>query len=64
RIEGTVKVPPGVRALGEKMYEVRDGGIETASWVLFEQGQAVGGERSIIERYPDRGIVVEVTPLP
>jgi pyruvate formate-lyase activating enzyme-like uncharacterized protein len=63
-IEGTEQVPPVVIALGETMYEVRDGGIETAPWVLVEHGQALGGVRSIIERYPDRGIVVEVTPLP
>ncbi|NTU99823.1 MAG: hypothetical protein HGA55_01695 [Methanoregulaceae archaeon] len=58
-----VKVPPVVSALGETMYEVRDGGIETAPWVLVEHGQAFGRAMSIIERYPDRGIVVEVTPL-
>lgn len=64
RIEGTRDVPPVVRELGEKMYEVRDGGVETAPWVLVEHGEALGGARSIVERYPDRGIVVEVTPLP
>jgi uncharacterized protein len=64
RIEGTEKVPTVVRELGEAMYEVRDGGIETAPWVLVEHGMALGMARSIIERYPDRGIVVEVTPLP
>jgi hypothetical protein len=64
RIEGTENVPPVIRELGEKMYEVRDGGVETAPWVLVEHGPDLGRTRSIIERYPDRGVVVEVTPLP
>ena len=64
RIDGTENVPPYIMELGETMYEVRDGGIETAPWVLVDQGHSPGRDRTIIERYPDRGIVVEVTPLP
>jgi pyruvate formate-lyase activating enzyme-like uncharacterized protein len=63
RIEYSGEIPQEIKALGKQMYEVRDGGIETAGWVLMEQGVWVGSARSIIERYPDRGIVVEVTPL-
>lgn len=63
RIEGTTDVPPVITGLGEGMYEVRDGGVETAPWVLLEHGSTLGDARSIIERYPDRGVVVEVTPL-
>jgi pyruvate formate-lyase activating enzyme-like uncharacterized protein len=63
RIEFSGEVPAMIKALGREMYEVRDGGIETASWVLMEHGAAMGNAQSIIERYPDRGIVVEVIPL-
>lgn len=45
------------------MYEMRDGAIETAWWVLTEFSDRIEGEKSIIERYPDRGLVVEVTPV-
>jgi len=63
RIECPGEVPPVIRALGSEMYEVRDGGIETAGWVLAEEESLGKHARSIIERYPDRGIVVEVLPL-
>jgi pyruvate formate-lyase activating enzyme-like uncharacterized protein len=63
RVELSGEIPAEIKAMGNDMFEVRDGGVETAYWVLFEKGDAIGGDRSIIERYPDRGIVVEVTPL-
>ena len=45
------------------MYEVREGAIETAWWVITEFSDQLAGEKSIVERYPDRGLVVEVTPV-
>jgi pyruvate formate-lyase activating enzyme-like uncharacterized protein len=63
RVESEDEVPLVIKDLGRHMYEVIDGGIETAGWILVERGSSIKGPRSIIERYPDRGIVVEVTPL-
>jgi pyruvate formate-lyase activating enzyme-like uncharacterized protein len=63
RIELSGEIPQAIKDLGEQMYEVREGGVETAGWVLLEREAPLGNARSIIERYPDRGIIVEVTPL-
>lgn len=63
RIELSGPVPPSIRALGDDMFEVRDGGVETAPWVLFEVEDLPAENKAIIERYPDRGIIIEVTPL-
>ena len=56
-------VPPLFRQLEPDMYEVREGAIETAWWVITEFSNQLAGEKSIVERYPDRGLVVEVTPV-
>lgn len=45
------------------MYEIREGDVETAWWVITEFSDRLPGEKMIIERYPDRGLVVEVTPV-
>jgi pyruvate formate-lyase activating enzyme-like uncharacterized protein len=63
-IEGVDEVPSALRDYGEDMYETRDGVIETAWWILVEERVRIGGRKSVIERYPDRGIIVEVTPVP
>jgi hypothetical protein len=64
RIENINGIPPQIRGYGEDMYEDREGAIETAWWILAEEGSCIGGIKSVIERYPDRGIVVEVIPVP
>jgi pyruvate formate-lyase activating enzyme-like uncharacterized protein len=63
RLESDGEVPRFIKKLGRHMYEIIDGGIETASWVLVERGSLIKDPRFIIERYPDRGIIVEVEPL-
>jgi hypothetical protein len=45
------------------MYEERDGALETAWWILVESGDEIAGNKTVVERYPNRGIIVEVTPL-
>lgn len=56
-------VPPFIRRLGSDMYEFRDGQIETAWWVITRYAEDIPGRKSVLERYPDRGLVVEVTPV-
>jgi len=47
----------------EDEYEVCDGRIECAWWVLAERSEALSGKKYIVERYPNGGMVVEVIPL-
>lgn len=63
RIEHARAIPDAVRQLGPDMYEERDGGLETAWWILVESGDEIAGNKTVVERYPNRGIIVEVTPL-
>ena len=44
-------------------FEVRDGHIEMAWWLLEKYGGELPGNKYVIERYPNRGMVVEMTPL-
>ena len=37
--------------------------VETAWWLLEEYKDKIPGKKSVVERYPDGGMVVEVTPL-
>lgn len=37
--------------------------IETAWWLLAQERDHLPGKKYVVERYPDGGIVVEVTPL-
>ena len=37
--------------------------FETAWWLLAGPGRSLQGKKYVVERYPDGGIVVEVTPL-
>lgn len=59
---GTV-LPPFFDQLDPGMYELKDGAVETAWWVITEFSDKMPGEKVIIERYPDRGLIVEVTPV-
>jgi hypothetical protein len=63
RIEGTSFIPAAVRQLGPEMFEERDGALETVWWILAEKGNEIEGKKTIVERYPNRGIIVEVTPV-
>lgn len=40
-----------------------NGTIEMAWWLLEENGDRLHGKKYVIERYPNRGMVVEMTPL-
>lgn len=44
-------------------FEIRDGHIEMAWWLLEKYAGELPGTRYVIERYPNRGMVVEMTPL-
>lgn len=63
RMEGITTLPDMIRDLPEDHFEFREGGLELAWWILFEQKERLPGEKLIIERYPERGIIVEVTAL-
>ncbi|NYT07038.1 MAG: radical SAM protein [Methanomicrobiales archaeon] len=63
-VENEGGIPSAIREYGEDMFESRDGTIETAWWILVEERARIGGKKSVIERYPDRGMVVEVSPVP
>lgn len=54
---------PTLSDLPEGMWEVIDGKTEMAWWSLRDLSPSLSCRKYIIERYPDRGIVVEVTPL-
>jgi pyruvate formate-lyase activating enzyme-like uncharacterized protein len=62
-VEDVRIIPPVLQDYGEDMYIIQDGAIETAWWILLNEKDRIGGKKSVVERYPDRGIVVEVTPL-
>ncbi|KDE55416.1 radical SAM protein [Methanoculleus sp. MH98A] len=47
----------------EDEYAVCEGRIEMAWWVLAEHGAGLPGRKYVVERYPNGGMVVEVTPL-
>ncbi len=44
-------------------FEVRDDHIEMAWWLLEKYAGELPGNKYVIERYPNRGMVVEMTPL-
>jgi pyruvate formate-lyase activating enzyme-like uncharacterized protein len=44
-------------------YEESETGIEMAWWLLEEYGNEMPGKKYVIERYPNRGMIVEMTPL-
>mgnify|MGYP005856969201 FL=1 len=52
-----------LESLDEDDYEVCDGKIEMAWWILAEDGAGLPGRKYVVERYPNGGMVVEVTPL-
>lgn len=66
-IYGVAEVDPsGIPALSdlpEGTWEAVDGKTEMAWWSLRDLSPGLSCRQYIIERYPDRGIIVEVTPL-
>jgi pyruvate formate-lyase activating enzyme-like uncharacterized protein len=48
---------------GQESFTTRDGRIETAWWLLEKHADELEGKKYVIERYPNDGMVVEVTPL-
>ncbi|HVP25018.1 MAG TPA: radical SAM protein [Methanomicrobiales archaeon] len=55
--------PPRTLGLPEGDYEVCDGAIELSWRALRKRAKRLPGKKYIVERYPNRGVVVEVTPL-
>lgn len=52
-----------LETLDEDDYEVCEGRVEMAWWVLADRGAGLPGRKYVVERYPNGGMVVEVTPL-
>lgn len=49
--------------LDEELYEYFEDRIELAWWLLTDYADLFPGKKEIIERYPNNGMIVEVTPL-
>jgi pyruvate formate-lyase activating enzyme-like uncharacterized protein len=54
---------PGRLNLAGGSYEEREGRIELSWKALRNQAKRIPGKKYIVERYPNRGVVVEVIPL-
>ncbi|MCK9319092.1 radical SAM protein [Methanoculleus sp.] len=52
-----------LESLDEDEYAVCEGRIEMAWWMLAGDGAGLPGNKYVVERYPNGGMVVEVTPL-
>lgn len=63
-VENVRAFPSVLQDYGQDMYIIQDGAIETAWWILVEERERIGGKKSLIERYPDRGFIIEVIPVP
>jgi pyruvate formate-lyase activating enzyme-like uncharacterized protein len=60
----TSEKPDGITSqLEEGSFEVSAGRVELAWWVLSEAAGDFPGKKYVVERYPNRGMIVEVTPL-
>ena len=49
--------------LDNALFERYDDRIETGWWILEEIAGRIKGTAYYIERYPDNGIIIEVTPV-
>lgn len=56
----SVLIPDGI---DHNLYLRYPDRIEMAWWVLEDRSEEFGGNKFAIERYPDNGMIVEVTPL-
>ncbi|HVP97069.1 radical SAM protein [Methanoregula sp.] len=71
-VYGVLELHPGTRdevvarcrkfLAGDEFADCGDR-VETAWWLLEEYKEKIPGKKSVVERYPDGGMVVEVTPL-
>mgnify|MGYP000846746079 CR=1 FL=1 len=52
-----------LEGLDEDDYAVCEGRVEMAWWMLAEHAAGLPGKKYVVERYPNGGMVVEVTPL-
>jgi pyruvate formate-lyase activating enzyme-like uncharacterized protein len=52
-----------ILVLDEGMYEDCGDHIDMAWWLLTEYADELPGKKYVLERYPDHGMIVEVTPL-
>jgi pyruvate formate-lyase activating enzyme-like uncharacterized protein len=52
-----------VRGIDSDMYVDQGDRIEMAWWLLVEHAERLQGKKYVVERYPDGGLIVEVTPL-
>jgi pyruvate formate-lyase activating enzyme-like uncharacterized protein len=57
------QIAPDHLGLQEGSYEECDGCIEFSWRALRKRAKRLPGKKYIVERYPNRGVVVEVTPL-
>lgn len=69
---GRLDLNPGTRdevvarcraVLEEGTFEDCGDRVEMAWWLLEENQKKLPGQKSVVERYPDNGMIVEVTPL-
>lgn len=57
-------IPEGLlRELEMDSYEIHEGDVEMAWWQLVEISGGLYEKGAVIERYPDHGPIMEVTPL-
>ncbi len=52
-----------LKSLDKDDYAVCDGRVEMAWWVLADESAGLPGRKYVVERYPNGGMIVEVTPL-
>jgi pyruvate formate-lyase activating enzyme-like uncharacterized protein len=66
-VYGVLEIEDGEvpQALKEDIYDLEVSGnrVEMAWWVLAELRDRLPGRKEIVERYPNGGIILEVTPL-
>ena len=62
-IEPDGPLPPSRIGLPDGSYEECEGRIELSWKALRKQARRLPGRKYIVERYPNRGVVVEVIPL-
>ncbi len=62
-LESTRPLEEIIPLLEEEGYERVGDRIETAWWLLVEHADEFPGKKEVVERYPNGGMIVEVTPV-
>jgi len=62
-VYGILKPAGLLPEMDNNLYEEFDDHIEMAWWLLAENGDDFPGKKEVVERYPNGGMLVEVTPL-